>query len=98
EVRLVVNGEVVEQASVRYAAGEAIGYGLSTGSVIRGKDDTYSLYSRSKQTCSEGGADYDTYRVGISSGRVAASGDLVDIIELNVTVDASGKLTTACAT
>lgn len=98
EKRTEVHGESIATYSVDYAAGKAISYAISSGSLLRGDGDRYTVYSRGKSKCTESSSDHATYRIGISSGILdPTSGDTTNIISLSVTIADTGKLTAACA-
>jgi len=91
-------GNLVDSASVSFTLNAAISFGFGQGSLIRGEGNRFTIYSRSKSTCTESGSDYDTFGVSISSATLDAdTGNVVDRTAIGVTVDAAGTLTQACA-
>jgi hypothetical protein len=72
------------------------GVRIGKGTTYRGQGDAFSSYSESTQVCQDGTSDYVMQRVGISSGRVDARGDIVELYSLQVTLEVSGKLTDVC--
>jgi hypothetical protein len=82
---------------VSYVIG-ATGYDISSGSIIRGENNKYTIYSRGKSTCTEAGSDFDQYFINIISGTYdKATGDSLNNRKLWVTIDTEGELTQACA-
>ena len=82
---------------VSFDASKAISYDLSYGALIRGEENSYTTYTRSKSVCTEGGADATRWSVSISSGTVdPATGDLFNVKTLGVTVAVAGAMTQTC--
>ncbi len=91
-------GNSISSAGVSYTVGSPIAFGIAEGSLIRGEGNLFTIYSRSKSTCTEAGSDYDLFSVGISSGESdPVTGNILDSRTLSVTIDVAGELTTACA-
>ena len=85
-------------ATVSFTDGRPVFFGGSNGSIIRGEDDRYTIYSRSKGTCTEAGSSFDSFAVNISSAEVDPStGDIVNATQMYVNVGTEGTLTQACA-
>lgn len=85
-------------ASVAYGEARPVSFRISEGSVIRGKDNLFTIYSRGKGTCTESGSDYQTFGVSITTGELdPLTGNMINNQTLGVTVDTEGVLTTACA-
>jgi hypothetical protein len=99
EFRVLPAGEnKVDIREVSFANAAAISYGFSYANLLRGKDDEFTLYSRSKSVCTEGGSNYTTWAVGIESGKVdPVTGDWIDGYSLGVTIATEGTLSAACA-
>jgi hypothetical protein len=71
---------------------------FETSESYRGAGDRYTFYYRAAQTCSAGGIEYVLDRAGIASGRVEpATGDLVDLQFMNVTLEVSQPLRGGCS-
>ena len=88
----------IDRATVDFTDSTPVAYKIGTGSIIRGEDNQYTIYSRGKHTCTEAGSDFDLYYVTITSGEYDEStGDSINNTVLWVTIDAVGELTTACA-
>ncbi len=88
----------IDRVGVIYTGTAPLGFGLEQGSLIRGEGNAYTMYTRSKSTCTELGASYDRFLVGIVSATLDASmGDILDTTQMYVTIDTAGELTPACA-
>ena len=89
----------IDSASVAFIrSGKNVVFELSKGSIIRGKGNDYTIYSRSKTTCTESNSNYETFNIEISSGTLdIANGDMINVKSLGITVDTAGELTTACS-
>jgi hypothetical protein len=88
----------IDRATVDFTDSTPVSYRIGTGSIIRGEDNQYTIYSRGKHTCTEAGSDFDLYYVTITSGEYDEStGNSINNTMLWVTIDTVGELTTACA-
>ena len=88
----------IDSSNIYFTNGKAVGYTLKKGSLIRGKNNQFTIYSRGKSICTEGGADYKMYFVGISTATLDANTkNILDIKYFSVTVDTEGNLTKTCA-
>lgn len=86
------------RASVSFTSLRPISFGIGEGSLIRGEDNEFTLYSRSKSTCTEAESDFSTFGVTIASGSInPENGDIENRRSISTTVNVAGQLTTACA-
>jgi hypothetical protein len=85
--------------SVSYiSSGVATGYSDSQGALIRGQGYQYSAYWRTLGTCTESDSHYNVWSVGIETASIdPASGNIVNLRFLGVTIRTDGTLTSACA-
>ncbi len=91
-------GNVLSSASVSFTSLRPISFGIGKGSLVRGKETDYTIYSRGRSTCTESNSDFEIFTVGITSGQIDPNtNNLVDISTLSVTVGVEGELTTVCA-
>lgn len=85
-------------AAVSYTDLVPIAFSVSEGSLLRGADNAYTIYSRSKLTCTEDNSDFSIFTVSVTSASVdPVTGDLDDQRQLVNTVATDGDLTDACA-
>lgn len=94
----VLPNNLLSTASVEFTNRSPILFAVSEGSIIRGEENSYTIYSRSKSTCTEANSDFTLFSVGINSATIdPISGDILDETRIGITVDTEGDLTQACA-
>lgn len=87
-----------ENVGVIFTSEERVAFLISSGSLIRGKGNEFTLYARGELTCTDEGSDYSTYYISISSGTLnPLTGDLENNLNLETTVAVRGELTQVCA-
>ena len=88
----------ISSTNVFFDNTQPLGYTLEKGSLIRGENNQFTIYSRGKSTCTENGADYKMYFVKVSTAELDTnSGNILNTKNLSVTVATEGNLTTTCA-
>lgn len=88
----------ISAANVSYTVGSPIFFGFSEGTLIRGEDNQFTIYRRSRNTCTEAGSDFEMFVIGITSGEWdPLTGNILNSQTLAVNIDTAGELTTACA-
>jgi hypothetical protein len=99
EKRVELNDDAtLDSYEVSFADDEPTAYGIRRGQLLRGTGNEFTIYSASRTVCTEGGADFATYSLGITSGTLdAATGNWKDVLALHVTVATSGTRTSTCA-
>lgn len=98
ETRRRVDDELVSQVvGVSFDGPNETSYTIAAGNIVRGEGSSFTEYSRYKIVCNESGSDFAMYGIGLLSGSVEqATGNLVDVRLLSVTVATTGMLTSAC--
>jgi hypothetical protein len=87
----------LDSKGVSFESSAPISYELGYGALLRGEGSSFTIYSRTKGVCTEGGAEATRWIVTISSGTLdPATGDLLDLRNLGVTVAVAGTMTDAC--
>ena len=101
ERRITVNPDnTTTGATVSFTMGNPIGFGAGQGVRVpyRGESNHFSSYGRSGLTCTEGGSNYAVQSVVILVGNSdVATGNIVDVTAIGVTVNTTGNLTPVCA-
>jgi hypothetical protein len=100
ELRRRVDDELVSRVvGVSFDGSKETSYTIAAGNIVRGEGSSFTEYSRYKIVCNESGSDFAMFGIGLLSGSVEqATGNLVDVRLLSVTVATTGMLTSACAT
>jgi hypothetical protein len=88
----------ISSSSVNFANGAPISYAIAEGNLLRGKGTEFTIYRRFKAVCTESNSRHSRWGIGITSATVDPQGNWDDVLVLNVTIAASGTLTSACAT
>jgi hypothetical protein len=98
EIRVTVHDDAtVSEASVSFDASGQFGSIVTSGLLLRGANDDFTMYQSYTIPCPYQGTDRVIEGVSIRSGRfVAATGDWESLRQINVTVAASGTRTSSC--
>lgn len=99
ETRVDLNDDgTLDSFQVGFSDLEPTSYSIRRGQLLRGTGNDFTIYATSRLVCTEGGADYNTYDLRITSGTLdPATGDWTNTLNLNLTVATQGTLTSACA-
>jgi len=99
ERRIDLNADgTLDSFEVSFSGSEPTSYSIKHGQLLRGTGNEFTTYSTARTVCTEGGADFAIYSVGIASATLdPATGDWKDRLTLSVTVATSGTKTSACA-
>lgn len=91
------DGHLVDQAKISFAGTMSVSYKFSDGSIIRGKDNSFTIYTRGKNVCTESDSNYTMYMIGIHTATLdTQNGNIIASRELSVNIGTKGKLTQAC--
>lgn len=92
------DSNTINVANVQYTNFQPVFFGFNKGSLIRGEGNNYTTYNRYSGTCTEGGSDYTTFGVSITSATVnPTNGNIENLRSLFTTIDTAGELTQVCA-
>ncbi len=93
----VQEGHLIDQAKISFAETIPVSYKFSDGSIIRGKDNSFTIYTRGKNVCTEADSNYTMYMIGIHTATLdTQSGNIIGSKELAVNIGTKGELTQAC--
>ena len=91
-------GNFIDKAGVAFYNNTAAAFIVGIGSIVRGDGNDFTIYSRSKGTCTLDGSDFSIFFITIASGTLdPSSGDILNQTGLEVTLDTAGALTTSCS-
>jgi hypothetical protein len=98
ELRVTVESDgSVTEAGVSFSDVAQIGSGVTSGMLLRGASDSFTMYLSGATPCTYDGSDRVTEGVTIRSGHfVAATGDWETVRQISITVSATGTRTASC--
>jgi hypothetical protein len=99
EMRVKVDAsDRVEEASVSFYNGDAVGSVIKRGAILRGVANEFTLYTQSQRRCPDAASNFTVQGVTITSAEFeATTGDWVSVRTLDVTIATEGQLSAACA-
>ena len=86
----------LDDASVSFTRGKRSAFSLTRGALVRGTDEGYTTYTRTKERCTLADAEFSFWSVGISADSEASDGT-TQTTTLRVTVATEGKPNRACS-
>ena len=93
----VQSNHLLDSARASFTDSRHIGFSLEKGAIIRGENNSFSIYTLGKGTCTEDDSNYSMYYVKITSATIRDNKDILNTKEIALTVATEGKLTQVCA-
>jgi len=87
----------LDKAGVFFEGSLPLAFSIQKGAIIRGVENSYTTYTRSRTTCTENNSNFSLYSIGVGVGSFdPATGNIIDARGLTVSVDSEGVLTDIC--